>query len=386
MNFLLHLPAFVKVLAAFGAILLIYRLKIPLWLSVAASAAALSLWSGTGINGLGATVGALVLPENYLLVVAIGLLLLFNEALTKSGRMTRTIDALKAYVASRRTLYAALPALIGLLPMPGGALFSAPMVDSLDDKQEIKPELKVAINYWFRHIWEYWWPLYPGVVLAIRYSGLPAPLYFAIQLPLTFAAIAGGYFFILRKIAPSKTRDKNSRPDIAAIASTLLPIFIIVVCTIAGIFVFPRLNIVPALANLCALGIGLLSALCVVFISKPASVKGAFSIFVHRHTWSLIALVLAIQFFSAVIVHPVGPQSATLVSLMRDEFLHLGVPFLLVMMLIPFISGFVTGIAFAFVGASFPLIFGLLDPEMPLHVRMAAAVLSYGCGYLGMIL
>ncbi len=73
---------------------------------------------------------------------------------------------------NKKTLFAGLPALIGMLPMPGGAIFSAPLVDSVDDNDELFSSEKAAVNYWFRHIWEYWWPMYPGVILAVKYSGL----------------------------------------------------------------------------------------------------------------------------------------------------------------------------------------------------------------------
>ena len=91
-----------------------------------------------------------------------------------------------------------LPALVGLLPMPAGAAFSAPLVASVDTEDELEPAHKAAINYWFRHLWEYWWPLYPGVLLAITYSGLSAAIFYLIQIPFTLVAAATGYFFILR--------------------------------------------------------------------------------------------------------------------------------------------------------------------------------------------
>ena len=97
---------------------------------------------------------------------------------------------MKSWLKNRRLLYVGLPALVGLLPMPGGALFSAPLVDSVDSEKGIGGTLKAAVNYWFRHIWEYWWPLYPGVILAIRYSGLPFELFLIIQAPFTLAALA----------------------------------------------------------------------------------------------------------------------------------------------------------------------------------------------------
>ncbi|MFN3283910.1 MAG: DUF401 family protein [Pseudothermotoga sp.] len=56
-----------------------------------------------------------------------------------------------------------MPALVGLMPMPAGAMFTAPIVDQvaidMDDLQ------KTTINYWFRHCLEFFWPVYPAMYL-----------------------------------------------------------------------------------------------------------------------------------------------------------------------------------------------------------------------------
>jgi len=71
---------------------------------------------------------------------------------------------------------------------------------------------------------------------------------------------------------------------------------------------------------------------------------------------------------------------------MRDEFLRLGIPILLVIALIPFISGAVTGVAFGFVGASFPIVFAMIGPNPSTNVLMATTTFAFGFGYVGMIL
>ncbi len=52
-----------------------------------------------------------------------------------------------------------------------GALFSAPLVENVIGEDKISAERKAMINHWFRHLWEYWWPLYPGFVLAVELLG-----------------------------------------------------------------------------------------------------------------------------------------------------------------------------------------------------------------------
>jgi hypothetical protein len=100
----------------------------------------------------------------------------------------------------------------------------------------------------------------------------------------------------------------------------------------------------------------------------------------------MMVLVLGIQVFSAILKCPLDTEAHTLVYRMQQEFMRMGIPIILVMALIPFISGTVTGVAFGFVGASFPIVFALLGHAPPLHVVIATTTFAYGCGYLGMIL
>ncbi|MEA1926917.1 MAG: DUF401 family protein [Candidatus Auribacterota bacterium] len=69
----------------------------------------------------------------------------------------------------------------------------------------------------------------------------------------------------------------------------------------------------------------------------------------------------------------------------KDELLDYRIPLLLIITVLPFISGVVTGIAVGFVGASFPVIIPMLDGLSPLSY-LAYAALAYSCGYMGMML
>jgi uncharacterized protein len=304
--------------------------------------------------------------------------------------MKRTIAALETWLKSPRLLLAGFPALVGLLPMPGGALFSAPLVAAVDPHNSLKPAHKAAINYWFRHIWEYWWPLYPGIILAIKYSGLSSGLFFLIQMPFTLAAAAGGYVFIMRDVGRGTPRQAMGKLDIREAASTLWPIGVLVAVSLAGSFALPVMNahgMTKTLANIVGMLAGLVIGLVVIFWKNTGAIAPALPMFTKKNTWEMMFLVLGIQLFSGALTIPLPHGgAATLVMSMRDEFLRMGVPLLFIIALIPFISGAVTGVAFGFVGASFPIVFALLGPSPHVNVVLAATTFAYGCGYMGMIL
>jgi integral membrane protein (TIGR00529 family) len=387
MDLLFYVPAYIKVGCSFLGILLFYRLKTPLGVAILTFSILLTLWTGTGLKGLNFQLSSFTLPQNYLLPLIVLMLLFFTDALNRTGRMDRTIDALKSWLKSRHLILAGLPALVGLLPMPAGALFSAPFVEAVDQDGEIEPQRKVAINYWFRHIWEYWWPLYPGVILAMQYSGLPAVKFFLIQVPFTFAAIFGGRFFILRKVKrPPDNPGNKGYLDVAAVLSALGPIGLLVIISILGSALLPLIGVEGTLANLIAMVIGLAAALTVVF-SGHATVFGSTLLMLKRvDTWLMIILVVGIQAFAASLTCPVDAAGSTLVTAMRDELIQTGIPLILVIMLIPFISGMVTGVAFGFVGASFPIVFALVGLNPSPAVAAATTAFAYTCGYIGMML
>lgn len=381
------LPAFVKVGFSFLGILLANRAGLHLGYSILLFSVILSLWTGTGPRGVVLQLADLARPENYLLTVIVLFLLFFTEALSKSGRMAKTVAALRDWLRSRRLILAGLPALVGLLPMPGGALFSAPLVASVDSEKELDENHKVAINYWFRHIWEYWWPLYPGVILAIRFSGLPVAVYFLVQMPFTLVAVLGGYLFILRKVKRKQgegAQAKTLHP--AGALSAMGPIALLVTLSVLGSALLPLAGIGGTLASLLAMLAGLIASLLWIFTADPRSFGPSLVLFRDRNTWLMMILVVGIQLFSSVIKHPLDTAGATLVTLMRDELVGSGVPLLTVIMVIPFIAGLVTGVAFGFVGASFPIVFALIGNDPGPGTLAAATACAYSFGYMGMMI
>jgi hypothetical protein len=387
--YLMIIPAAVKVGVTFLAILTANRLGLPLGLAILFSSITLSFWAGMDGRDILNQLSSFQKPENYLLPVVIFLLLFFTETLNRTGRIDQILEAMKSWLKNRRLLYVGLPALVGLLPMPGGALFSAPLVDSVDSEKGIGGTLKAAVNYWFRHIWEYWWPLYPGVILAIRYSGLPFELFLIIQAPFTLAALAGGYLFIMKKVKKSVAETVAGGNGPLPVSELLYgsgPIILLIVISIAGSVLLPFQGFSGSLASLLAMLAGLILATAMAFRGCGEAWKDTLKFLGKPHAWNMILLVISIQVFSAVLQYPLGASGKTIVAVMRDEFVAYGIPIVLLIAVIPFISGMATGVAFGFVGASFPIVFALIGENPGLHVAAAVTALAYASGYAGMML
>jgi integral membrane protein (TIGR00529 family) len=148
-----------------------------------------------GLSPAGVTysvVSSLSSLETLQLVAIICLILVVSQLMKVSGQLDRIVKKFVAMVQDASTVSVVMPALIGLLPMPGGALFSAPMVETAVAGCSLTQDRKTAVNYWFRHIWEFWWPLYPGVVLAVGLLQVELWRFILIQAPLTLISIAAG--------------------------------------------------------------------------------------------------------------------------------------------------------------------------------------------------
>ena len=175
------------------------RFRLQLSLSLLIGALVLGLWMGMGPRQwLQAAFSSITAFRTVSLVLIVGLILVLSRIMDRAGQMQRLVDRFTQLTRDPRTVGSVMTAMIGLLPMPGGALFSAPLVESSLAGQNVSGEQKTLVNYWFRHVWEYWWPLYPGVVLAVALLKVETWHYMMFMAPLTLISVIAGIVFILK--------------------------------------------------------------------------------------------------------------------------------------------------------------------------------------------
>lgn len=386
-DWLIELPAYLKTGLAFIGILIVYRMGVPLGFSILIHSSILALVSGAEYKkAIIYQLKNLYKPENWLLIIVIFLILWFTRSLQSTGRMDRTMSTLKQWFRNHNMLLGGLPAFVGLLPMPGGAIFSAPFINSIDSDNTISPELKTSINYWFRHSWEYWWPLYPGVIFAIHYTNLSSGTFIGLLFPFTLLSIFSGYIFLLRRVKKNVFSKKEKNINLSDIGSTFLPIIILITIAIAGSVFFQLFHVTRIYANLSAMIVGLIIALIIITIKDTRKVYTSLRQSLGKKTFLLLLVVFGVQSFSSCLSMPLNTDGSTLVYFMRNELMDMGIPIIFLIIIIPLISGVITGIAFAFVGASFPIVFGLLGPNPEFNIIASTTVLAYISGYTGMML
>ena len=124
---------------------------------------------------------------------------LFVE-LRMSGTLSGMVNALRRVFSSAKALLALMPAFLGLLPSLGGARFSAPIVDELSADIPMPQEHKAAINFWFRHIFEFSSPIIPGMIMACNIAGVPFSAFLKHLSWLTILAFSIGWVIMIRPL------------------------------------------------------------------------------------------------------------------------------------------------------------------------------------------
>lgn len=379
-------------LLSFAIILLLGRLKTPLWLAIAAGATALGLFFKLAPADLVrvAFTGA-TRSTSIGLLLTMAALLILSGAMRQTRRLEQIVGLVNSFFRRPAVTLAALPALIGLLPMPGGALFSAPMVrQAAGTENPPDNNLLSALNYWWRHIWEHWWPLYPGVILAMSMTSSDLLTFAGFQIPLGLFMCLGG-LLILRALHPDLHRVLPPPPHGTTnkLVQAIAPIgCILIVWFIADISLKAFLRSsgpLPAgsrdfVSKFAPLLLGLMASLVFTLLSRPLPWKQTARLVLNKEMVPLLGLVLSVMIYQQML------QEVDAAKRIGAELTTLHVPVTLVVILLPFIAGMLTGIAFGFVGVSFPLVLSLVAalPDHP--ATRPYMVLAYASGHLGMML
>jgi integral membrane protein (TIGR00529 family) len=361
------------------------RLRLQLSLSLFIGSLALGLLAGLPpLAWLIASFHSVTNPQTLILAAIIGLILVMSRLMEDSGHMKRLVESFALLSRDARVVSSAMPALIGLLPMPGGALFSAPLVETSFQERPVSREEKTVLNYWFRHVWEYWWPLYPGVVLAIALLEVDASRFMIFMAPLTLISLLVGSIFILRPLGSMSIHHDSPKtwPEVRRFLFEMMPILIVIfVIIIIGVLrkVLGLFDVHFRMIGGTAILPGLLAAVTWVCVVNQIPLKRLKQAVTAKGILTLVLLIFAIMIFRGIMME------SQIVAEIRDELTAYKIPVLIVIMLMPFVSGIVTGIAIGFVGTSFPLIIPLFDKAQQVDYMFFTA-LAFTFGYMGMML
>jgi uncharacterized protein len=327
--------------------------KLNIGLIMLFGAVALGLFSGLPCKVLSAVFfNGMMNDITIMLAFSIILLGVLGNILKETGALEEAVESLHDLVTDLRVTAVAMPALIGMLTVPGGAILSAPLCAEAGNKLNLPPHRQAAINIWFRHVLYFMLPLFPSLILAAQISGVPISRFFLINLPLTIIGLISGFYLLFRGYKPAKNSFSFSWLRLWRLTRSILPLIFIMLLVVAFELYFPlaiAAGVILALLNYLPAD-NLLSTIVVRF--KRLIIPG-------------IKLPVALVIIGIMIYKEMLEESAVLID-MTNLVLGFGIPVLVLIAFIPFLVGMLTGDNSASVAIIFPMLIPLLPVSSPL--------------------
>lgn len=179
----------------------------------------------------------LSLPRTYDIIFALYFVMCLEIELRTSGALAGMVHALQRIFSSNRVTLAVMPAFLGLLPSLGGARFSAPIVEEASKGLGLTSDHQSAINFWFRHIFEFSSPIIPGMIMACNIAGVAYSEFITHLCWLTVLMFSVGWFVLIRPIkadsikesSGTQTADEQGWQDLWLSLSPVVLTFVLVV-------------------------------------------------------------------------------------------------------------------------------------------------------------
>lgn len=367
----------------FALVVVLMAIRAPISAAIAAGAILIGILFSMPVLQIGdAFLTSLVdfYTINFLFVVYF--IRLLSLVMKEAGALTRFSKGSEYLLRGSRAGIVSAPLFVGLLPMPGGALLTAPMVAEQAKPHGIKPGLLTYLNYWFRHVWEYFWPLYPPVILGMAILGINWNHYLVNQSFMTIAALSVGTIVLF-----SFVKRRTERPQRAAgKAGIAWKNIVYGVFPVAALMVLIGLRLIvqgvaaetstlSQVSEKFPLAAFMFLVIIVAwFVYKPTW-KATGKILLKALDWRVLTLLVAVMFFREIF-----SRSTAVTEL--ELFMQAAPTTLLPLLVIglPFSVGLLIGLNQAYVGVAFPLLAPFIAKSPGL------IMLAYVFGFLGCLL
>jgi len=309
---------------------------------------------------------ALIDPATLKLIGIIVLVYILSGVLRKVESLRDLVDSLQGLVKDYRLTLAFIPALLGLIPMPAGAMFSAPMVKEVGGRVGLTPEEETFVNYWFRHIWEFVWPLFPGIILFAGLLKVEIQEVILVQFPLTITAVIVGFVWEYKNLRKDTTliNKKDILLNLKKLFFGVWPILFIIILVLGT-------------------KTDLLFSLVIVILSlilsniKKLSLKRLKEIVRNDIDLSVVILIASIMIFKRML------QVSGGIEIIPEAFAKLGIHPFIVLFIIPFFIGIMTGISTAALGIGLPVLLPIIVQGEP---NLYYAMLAFTGSFVGVMI
>jgi uncharacterized protein len=282
----------------------------------------------------------------YTIELAILMIVIYILAklMQETGSITKIIESLRP-LFSKGGVLGVIPALYGLMPVPGGALFSAPMIDEEGEKYKLNQNQKNYLNVWFRHIW---FPIYPIssamiLICSVEFSNIEISTLMLVNIPAFLISIIIGLFFLRRFLKNNnfKAEEKIKNKDMSGLKFLLPPIIPLFIYAVLWLF---------GVSQIRAFLIGVVISLFLVYFLTKISFEKFINLIKKSLNFKLAIAIFGIMIFRQMI--SVSGADMLIADLIKAS----NIPTISMIVLIPLILGVLTGYNLGAVALSYPII------------------------------
>ncbi len=291
------------------------------------------------------------------------------------GAMEEMISKLRLLIRDSRALIIFLPATISLFSsVPGGAIVSAPMVEETGRELKMPPLERAVSNMVYRHLVVLITPFNASLVMASALSGISIAGFLSYTVPVIAIVFIITAIIIYRRY-PNSEKTDDSEVQNKGTGVVLLNILYLASPYIIAITLGLAVGVFFPLAILAGI------AVCLFINMPPENIRQTLQsrmITLSRGiNWSLVISTMAIVIYKDFMLQAESFQQS--VHYLLDQ----GMPLFALIIVLPFVTGFITGNNAAALGISMPILIPLLGPEMMSMRYLGILYLSSYAGYFG---
>lgn len=318
------------------------------------------------IGGLIPTlIAGIIDPIAIELIILVSLVAIFGFLMKELKLLNDLIDVARYYLSSIFFIITAIPSMIGVLPMPGGAVFSAPIIEPIGDQLKMSRARITSLNIYYRHLWYFIFPYMPSMIIASSLSDINVMTIALMHVPIVGIMIVIGWLYYNNDKKKVIQKDINENDKIEEVKlmdalKVLLP-FIIV--------------LIPPLILDMSFVYALLVAIIYIILLRRDLFEWQYLL--DGMNLQLTVGVAGIMVFKAFIEGSEG------VMILTEILINFGIPLFLLALVIPFIAGLLTGNHTGAIGISYPILLTLFTES---SMYLLWHMIIFSSSYFGYVL
>lgn len=315
----------ISIFIAFLFIPILIKLKFRLSYTLLISAGILGLLSGIGLGKLGYVVLNVFSDfSSRTTILTVMMVSILGGLMKHYMILDKVVETILLVIRNKKNALMIIPAMIGILVIPGGALLSAPFINDIGKEMNIPDSRRAAINLVFRHIAMFLLP-YSTSLLLVSATLPNLNIFKLILFNLFFVVliVIAGYFIFLKDIkSETLAPRKNIVNNLLELALFTSPIYIAVI-----------INAITGLP----FHITLIASVIIVYILGDK--KNFFKVFIESLNWGTVLTVVAVLIMKEIILNMEG-----LLALFNNMFsLSSGLSMLGIFLISSIFFGYITG-------------------------------------------